>query len=141
MFGEIRDQAADPHVILQWNDAQSVNALVWDLDSSLNFEVVAFASGAFEFRYGMMFVDFVQEWADGEEAVIGFQNLAGTSGYMLNPGQLEVSGGLSNRSFRAERNAAPVGSLDVVVRQNTTYELCVDDGTTPICQPLTITAN
>jgi len=143
MFGEIRDQAADPHVILQWKNAVSAEAeYFWEIASSLSFEVVAFQSGAFEFRYGTMFVQILQSLADGETASIGFQNTTGTVGYALNPGKTAVPGGLSNRSFRAERNAAPVGSLEVVVRETTTFELCVDDGSgTPLCEPLTVTVN
>ncbi|HEY0840167.1 MAG TPA: hypothetical protein VGD74_08275, partial [Vulgatibacter sp.] len=142
IYGELRTQGPDePHVIVAWNKAFDTLLYVYEFWSEMNVEVVAYASGSFEYRYGLMWAEILQEWADGEFASIGYQDTTGTHGYMLNPGQVAVPGGLSNRSFRAERNAPAIGSLEVVVRQTTTYELCVDDGVAPICQTLTVTVN
>ncbi|HWV36876.1 MAG TPA: hypothetical protein VN033_00170, partial [Vulgatibacter sp.] len=147
IFGALNDlDPVDPHIILQWN--RTIDPLILFLEgdaTDMSFNLVAFESGSFEFRYGTMWgesgIADRQPRADGEHASIGYQNTSGTEGFMLNPGLTPVPGGLSNRTFRAERNAPPVGSLDVVVRQTTTFELCVDDGTTPVCQTLTVTVN
>lgn len=119
-FQEI-DSTASPYVDI------SGDALVALVEGSspvneydLNFQVELFAGGDMEFRYGTMDAGFAsspncqptpdcQGEANGSSATIGFQNMGTIAelihfgGIAHDPGQQPMPGGLSNRSFRVER--------------------------------------
>ncbi len=145
LYFEQRSSADGEQAILLWKEVVDAEMEYYGLYSDMNFELVMWDSGSFEFRYGIMLADpwyDLQPYADGLDATIGYQNTTGTAGHMLNPGQSEVAGGLSNRSWRVERNAPADGSIDVVVRQTTTYEICVTAaGGQSFCNQLTVTVN
>ncbi len=90
------DANGDRYVVVQWKNAAFASGGTDDL----NFQIVFWESGVFEYRYGLMYGSSVsnQESANGKDAAIGYQfpNLGGGKNLSYNT---QVPGGLSNRSF------------------------------------------
>lgn len=131
-------------LVIQWDGVRrNAPATDWDL----NFQIVLYPTGAFEYRYGTMKppstpgttsqcnpVDCTYE-AAGSSATIGFHDPTGTKGFELHYGATTSSavhdpfpGGLQNRSFRYDPVLANgTGSLTVRPRWPTTYTLCIEE--------------
>lgn len=90
--------------------------------ASLNFEVLLFEDGTWEFRYGSMTAT-TQARADGSEATLGWQLPGGTMGYTISH-NTAVAGGLSNRAWRFDPRQANNGSVTVTPTKTTTYVVC-----------------
>jgi hypothetical protein len=107
------------------------------IDGNLNYEVVLWESGEFDFRYGPM-TSGTQSRTNGGSATIGFQNPDRTINHNFSH-NTEVPGGLANRSWRYRPRIG--GSDQLVVRptDSTTYTLCVTNQSTyEDCQELRI---
>ncbi len=98
-------------LILQWRGMGPYPGYV----ASYDFQAVLFESGTFDVRYGAM--------NSSTSSTRGWQNTAATVAIDLAP-RLAV-GGPSHRSFRNVVDAPPVGSIEVDVRQTTSFELKV----------------
>ena len=86
--------------VIQWKDISLAGSNNYPT-TSLNFEVVLWANGDFEYRYGTMESYTNQAWAYGGSATIGFQEKALGISRMLNyNSNLAVRGPLENRTFR-----------------------------------------
>jgi len=131
------DFRTDPdRVIIQWSHVSrwsTISNRTWDL----NFQVVLFADGTFEYRYGTM--DPPANWtanplqcpagdcvaaANGSSATIGYQRPGGSSGFTLHLGD-EITpfpGGLVSRSFRLQ--GPPAGSVVVTANDDVAYTIC-----------------
>jgi len=91
-------------------------------DGDLNFEVVLFPDGSFEYRYGTMSA--TDQWeADGSYATIGFQDLAGRIGQTFSLNR-EVPGGLSNRGWRFEASRPSSGTIPAVPGPDGVVRVC-----------------
>lgn len=94
LWYELRDEGGERHLVIQWREF----ALNKDRAASLDFEVVLWPDGSFDYRYGAMRSPSDQGLADGIAASIGYQNAAGTKGATISRGAA-LPGGLSNRTF------------------------------------------
>ncbi|HEY0840780.1 MAG TPA: hypothetical protein VGD74_11380, partial [Vulgatibacter sp.] len=124
-------QPSPDEFVIQWKNfnrsaGSTANALY-----DLNFQVVLFADGSFEYRYGEMkappqpfsysscYPSTCELEANGSSATIGYQNVGGTMGSRIHYGGNSAAevvpfvGGLAGRSFRFD--AAPAGSTQVLV--------------------------
>ncbi|HEY0841044.1 MAG TPA: hypothetical protein VGD74_12725 [Vulgatibacter sp.] len=100
--------AAGERYIVQWTNFEYVE---WPSGpgADLNFQVVLFPDGSFEFRYGAMVSNSWQGRADGEVAIIGYQDVSGRFGYTL-VDRAPMVGGLSNRTWRFDGSHPPAGT-------------------------------
>ncbi|AKU92274.1 hypothetical protein [Vulgatibacter incomptus] len=137
---ELRHGPQGDHLVIQWSHMYDWDDLSYDSD--FNFQVVLWPNGAFDFRYGMMRGDKIWEGkADGYEAVMGYQNMAGSRGAVVKPygERFDYDDGLGGRSWRfLEESQAPNGTRTVTLDQTTTFTLCVDPPTGRQCESLTI---
>jgi len=85
------------YLVVQWKDATTSSTSVPPTES-LNFEIVLYETGEFEYRYGGM-VTATASRATGTEATIGYV-VPGGAHYNLVSLDAAVSGGLANRSLR-----------------------------------------
>lgn len=126
-------------------------------DYDLNFQIVLFPDGTFEYRYGTMEGALTPatdtdhcnplscaDEANGSSATIGYQKPGGTGGYTLHYGgpssenHPPFPGGLSNRAFRFQ---APAGnSMVVSPKDPTDYTICVNLGGFDECKTVRIEA-
>ena len=95
-------------LIIEWI---GLTSLYWSViqGAHLQFQLVLHEDGLFEYRYGNMDNpgDF---WVPGSVAIVGYQNLAGTTGLTL-VNHSAPPGGMSNRSWRFDfEPRPPVGS-------------------------------
>ncbi len=107
------ESATDDHgdyVAIQWAGfwaASSTAAQPVDL----NFEVVLYASGDFDFRYGRMQGADQLQWVDGRQASIGYQSAGGTQGRSISF-QQAIDGGLDGLAFGVRPATLPaIGSI------------------------------
>lgn len=140
--------AEGQYVVIQWNDYRGFLSS----GSSLNYQVVLYANGAFEYRYGSMSGDSTstRARANGNSATIGFQNTTGTVGTQISY-NTEYPGGLSNRTFRFNAPSLQPNEPGLVKspRVTTTYTLTasnahsLDTATQQVIvhQPVSVTAN
>ncbi len=133
---DLIDDGEGRRVVIQWDHAYSWWADVADL----NFQVVLWANGAFDLRYGSMTANY--DVADGEFVTIGFQDTSLTHAHMLNAPSSLVSGGLRNRSWRYfERPQASAGSETFTLDETTIFTLCVTLPTEHVCEQKTVQVN
>lgn len=118
IFYDLGLDAKGRYLVVQWVDIDNGSRAT----TRLNWEVIMWEDGDFDFRYGDMTAPLRPETARGEGAVIGWQNLGGTKG-------VEVSAyreipGLAHSGF-AFRQAPTQSTHSVIVRPQTTqtYEL------------------
>lgn len=114
VFYQFDTDARGERLIVQWHDVRFY-ALANSRPTSLNFQILLWEDGTFEYRYGTMTAS-IQEWADGLNASIGYQNPNSTEHRNLHFGNdfLTVPGGLSNRGFAFLRDALPPnGTLEL----------------------------
>jgi hypothetical protein len=109
------------YLVVEWKNFEDY----FDSSSDLNFELVLFEDGTFDFRYGQM----VGDDAQGDEATIGFQSFDRTVGYTLSNDAV-VPGGLTDRSWRFRPNPGVNGALPVRPQDSTTYRLCATNAST-----------
>ncbi len=129
------NDAGGDRVVLQWKNLQFAASTV-AAPADLNFEVVLWADGAFEYRYGSMTATGAtaatnQARADGAQATIGEQNPAGTRGLTLSH-NVPVAGGSGGRALRIQTPPTPPnGSATLAVVATTTFTLTATgpDGT------------
>lgn len=134
--------------IIQWTGFQRF-APSGNRNWNLNFQIVLFPDGSFEYRYGTMSqpptgtsstsdcnpTSCVDE-ANGSSATIGYQEPFAYTGYQLQYGGASSEnhpafpGGLAHRTFRYQPYAPANGatSVQVAPKESTTYTLCIQDG-------------
>ncbi len=118
--------------IVQWKDLK-LGSSATSARGSLNFQLVLFEDGSFEYRYGAMAPgDSVNPataatitQALGGSASVGYQTATVGQGHQLSYNKA-FPGGLENRSFRFRGPIAASGQLDVMVTASTAFELCVE---------------
>ncbi|HEY0840538.1 MAG TPA: hypothetical protein VGD74_10165, partial [Vulgatibacter sp.] len=119
--GLVSDAAGD-RFIVQWKAMQ-----YWTPTGApgadLNFEVVLFPNGSFEYRYGTMSSPMHAGRADGNFATIGYQDRTSTFGSNVTAAE-EVPGGLSNRSWGLGVDGASSGTATVRVGASGTIAVC-----------------
>lgn len=121
-------------LIVQWKGYRHVT---WDGTSgSLDFQVVLFADGSFDFRYGAMKGP-DPRGANGGSAVIGFQDTEGLKGYSM-VFHRAMPGGLSHRSFRFDAALAGSGSSIVVVPPGGRIDVCAVTAGDEECRVVTL---
>lgn len=143
----------DETFIVQWKQVSTAEGTLATTRLDLNFQLVLFRSGAFEFRYGKMDraiggsnstcdpSDCSNE-ANGSSATIGYQWNQGQSGYTLHFGGTKngrknppFPGGLANRTFRYEPFSGS-GTFSVQTNDSSTFEFCSLSAGTPVCKKL-----
>lgn len=109
-------------LIVQWSDLQ-----FWGQAppaSSLDFQMLLFADGAIEYRYGTLHSAVDPNLAAGSSALIGAQDVDGRVGAtlsFLDP----YPGGLQGRAFRIATAFPAAGSAVLSPKQSTDYVICV----------------
>lgn len=145
--------ASDGSYVIQWSGMSKFAGSSNSNEYDLNFQVVLFPNGAFEFRYGTMAPPpnsssscfpnpDCSDDANGASATIGYQNLAATAGNVLHYGGAEqeatnvpMPGGLANRSFRVDPTATPlVGSKTFTAGRQPTASICAVHGSEEVCE-------
>jgi len=91
---QVLGSGPEQHLVIQYKNFSITNHLT----AHLNFQVVLWRDGSFDFRYGDMSNPADQDVADGLVASIGHQNVDGTEGLQISRNQ-PVPGGLSHRTF------------------------------------------
>ncbi|HEY0839261.1 MAG TPA: lamin tail domain-containing protein, partial [Vulgatibacter sp.] len=118
-FWEHIDTGVDDFVVLQWShmmfNSNNFNP------SDLNFQVVLFRDGTFDFRYGTMTGTTAHE---GTNCTIGYEDPTGTQGVLLSY-NTAVPGGLTNRAWRFSPHVPATGSMEVTPAGSKTYRVCV----------------
>jgi len=115
----VSDSEGD-RLIVQWKGYEHFS---WEGTSGgLDFQVLLFADGSFDFRYGAMKGP-DPRGANGGSAVIGFQDTAGLKGYSM-VFHRAMAGGLSHRSFRFDAALPGSGSTSVVVPSGGRIDVC-----------------
>ncbi len=116
IFSELRSDGGRRYFVIQWKGR------LLHFVSDINFEVVLWEDGSFEYRYGVMDGGFSPATAQGEYATIGYQDLAGTAGTLVSFNQrnqnLEKSG-----YFFDFVPLAPAGTLAASPDADVTYTL------------------
>jgi hypothetical protein len=145
---------SDGSYVIQWSHVSRF----WGSDTTneydLNFQLVLFPDGAFEFRYGTMapppqpFDFFCTDGdcaldAQGASASIGYQNPLATVGYNLHYGPDPIfgdnqvfPGGLDNRSFR--KDGGNTGSMILYPEETTSYSVCAELDEYLVCKELEV---
>lgn len=123
------------YLVVQWKDFQP-----WASGSSrvgnLNFEVVLWTDGTFDYRYGTMTGNSTGR-ANGNDATIGWQdNDAGR--WALFSYNTQVPDGLSNRAWRFFPSLPASGSVTIAPEETTTVEICATTVGYQACTETTI---
>lgn len=113
--------------VVQWKDYEFSASSSSGNPASLNFEVVLWNDGDFEFRYGTMSAAF-PSWADGYESLIGWQDESRTQGRTLSAWRSAYPGGLQGRVLPEDWTVPPIGSLELYPKYDTTYTLEIRNG-------------
>lgn len=153
--------------VIQWSHFDRTLSSTNEGDRyDLNFQVVLFRDGSFEYRYGTMKPpisppDYVSDRcmpsscvreANGAGATIGYQTEDGAYGYTMHyggieldpwsngtvPGLQEFQGGLSNRSFRF--SPAKSGTAKLTVGRGREHRICAFGDTFSECKSVRIDA-
>ncbi|AKU90463.1 lamin tail domain-containing protein [Vulgatibacter incomptus] len=126
------------HYIIQYHHHRIYSAT--DGATDLNFQVVLFADGAVEYRYGDMLPLTGNNPVLGGSKTIGFQKPGGGWGYNVHYGNSSTTtypGGFGHRSFRYEP-MDPSGSRTVTASKTTTYNLCATEAGYTECKEVTV---
>lgn len=137
------NDALGERVVIQWKNFQ-FTASTAAAPADLNFEVVLWADGAFEYRYGTMTSSGAtaatnQARADGSQATVGEQNPAGTRGLTLSH-NVAIVPGAGGRTVRIQTPATPPnGSAALAVPATQLYTLTATGPDGVDTETLTIT--
>lgn len=143
--------------VIQWSKMSLARGSANNNSHDLNFQVVLFRDGSFEYRYGVMkgltppntantclWNLGCDHEANGASATIGYQFAAGTKGHTFHFGStvpdedsLQVFGGLENRSFRYDRVDGS-GTLVFHPDKSETFEFCALSGSTVVCKSIEV---
>jgi len=161
MVGTIHAGNIDANTfVVQWSRMSTSTGTTTAAPIDLNFQLVLFRDGSFEYRYGNMNhhvppasgaacnPSTCENEANGSSATIGYQRGDTSTGYMHHFGgssggvvaNAPFPGGLSNRTLRYD----PVrGTGLVTLRPNETgtYSYCVKAGVDLLCKSFDITAD
>ncbi|HWV38597.1 MAG TPA: lamin tail domain-containing protein [Vulgatibacter sp.] len=114
--------------------------------TDLNFQLVLFEDGTFEYRYGDMLPLTGTNTVLGGAKTVGYQQPGGAVGNTLHFGGTYTGspsasstfpGGFSGRSFRYEPLPAS-GSKSLAIDRTTTFEICAMEGEYSECETVTI---
>jgi len=152
---EIWTHAPNPTTfIIQWRHFSRTAGSDADNRYDLNWQVVFFADGSFEYRYGRMaappqpfaflncYPNSCALEAQGSSATVGYQKVDASFGHTLHYGGEGVSGvvpfpgGLGNRTFRYQPQAS--GTIDVLVDRTKEVEICGALGSFQACELVTL---
>lgn len=142
--------------VIEWSKASISRASSAASPNNLNFQIVLFPDGAFEYRYGTM--DPVgtnnncrpspdcRNEAMGSVATIGYSYDSGKAGYTFHFGGTEIAeenpvvpGGLTNRTFRYPRQKGSQ-TFTFHPRQTEDFHFCALSGGEEVCKLLSIQA-
>lgn len=135
----VQDIAGD-QLIIQWKNYQFKQTPQPETGAEtdeLNFQVVLFADGAVEYRYGDMWSGWDGDRANGSHASIALQNTQGSLGAELSFRRI-VLGGLGGKSWRFVPMAISGTTVEVQPTQTTTYRVCIEDADHRECMERTI---
>lgn len=131
----------DGSYVIQWTNVSKIAESSISNEWDLNFQVVLYSDGAFEYRYGTMDPLAITSTscadgdcyndAQGASATIGYQNPTTSVAFQLHFGGSTQSssntpypGGLAHRSFRKEGGTS--GSLTLYPFESTSIEVCTE---------------
>ncbi|AKU91210.1 hypothetical protein AKJ08_1597 [Vulgatibacter incomptus] len=134
VYAQLLDDGGQDRFVIQWKGVQYYD---WPAPgANLNFEVILFPNGSFEFRYGaMMGPD--QERADGGNATVGYQDPSGEIGSTLSYNRA-MAGGLSNRAWRFEGARDATGSAQVSPGRDGRIVICAQTTGDIDCQTIVV---
>jgi len=118
IFYDLGQDAKGRYLVVQWVDVDNGSRQA----NRLNWEVIMWEDGDFDFRYGDMNAFIRPESGRGADVVIGWQNVGGTEGVLVSS-YTEIPG-LAHSGFAFRQ--APTRSTDSVVirpQATKTYEL------------------
>ncbi len=133
------DPAGD-HLIIQWSHLAGHPMGFWSsFSADISFQVILFANGAVDFRYGTMTSDDAAD-ANGSSAVVGVQNTSGTAGHGLLTRFSSMQ--FQDRSWRYFEEAhSPIDGLSLTLNRTTIFTLCLDLPTGRLCETRTVVVN
>lgn len=157
LSGEIWAVEVDGSFIIQWSNYGLGRSQKPGDSGDLNFQVVLFPDGAFEYRYGVMKAGKTDEScrptpdcsaeAMGSSATIGYQEVGGGRGHSFHFGGTlsgadnpVVSGGLAHRTFRYPR-ALGIQELTFHPSHTEDYVFCAVSRGAEVCKSLSIRAD
>lgn len=146
-------RTGDGGYVIQWSHVSKETGSSNSNEYDLNFQVVLFPNGAFEFRYGTMdpspnggsscypTSDCVGD-ANGASATIGYQDPSGARGHLLHIGgagqtssNRPFPGGLAGRSFRVDPTVT-AGSWTFTADASKRMEVCAVASGFAACEPV-----
>lgn len=117
-----------------------------DGTTDLNFQIVLFEDGTFDYRYGNMLPLTGTNTVLGGSKTVGYQQPGGTAGNSLHFGGTYTAspaasttfpGGFSGRSFRYQPLPAS-GTKSIAIDRTTTIEICASEAGYTDCESVTI---
>jgi hypothetical protein len=123
------------YLVIEWK-----NHRIWNQAStSLDFEVVLWENGDFDFRYGAMVGTGTYEAnANGSSASRAFQTPKQDFGYTIG-NNIAQPGGLSHRAWRFRPTMQVDGDITVYPVETTTYEICATNASLyRACKEITV---
>jgi len=135
------------YLVVQWSHVRNDPAMTFWLSPTdavdLNFQVILWANGAVDFRYGTMVSAVgLEDEANGSHAVIGYQDTDAGFVDMLSPLGMIVPGGLDGRSWGyLEQSQLATDTMQLTVDKTTIFTLCLETPAGRICQERTVTVN
>lgn len=128
----------DDHMIFEWANWQFYSSTNNGPNPDLNFQLVLYRSGAFEFRYGTM-VAADENRASGSVTGTGWQDPSATKGYQLSYNSA-VPGGLANRTWRWEEFTPDAeGSYTFRPPETDRYRVCIEESAWKECEERIVT--
>lgn len=135
------------YLVVQWSHARNnPMGMTWmslHSEVDLNFQVVLWANGAAEYRYGTMVSPAgMEDEANGVHSVIGFQDTDVAFVDVFSATGMVVPGGLGGRSWGYfEQSQLPSDTVQLTVDKTTIFTLCLEHAGGRICQDRTVTVN
>ncbi|HWV38406.1 MAG TPA: hypothetical protein VN033_08005 [Vulgatibacter sp.] len=105
------------YMVVQWTHFSGAYQ-----DDDMNFQVIMWDDGSFDFRYGTTRSDVGTDKALGDSATIGYQNLSGTEGHLISFDAIVPTLENSGYSFGTPQ-LLPSGSVVVQPAATRTYTL------------------
>lgn len=127
------DPQQGPYVVIQWDSKINGSSA-----GRLEYQVLLYENGWFEYRYGNMAASQTGR-ADGGSATIGFQNRDGSDGTTVSFDTV-MPGGLAGKSYVFKSRLPANGSATVTVSETTDFVICSFDGFYQDCQTITVVA-